>query len=802
MHSGESSFPNLKVMIKNYLKTAWRNLIRDRRFSLINIAGLSLGLSCSLMIFLWVADERSVDGFHANSKRLYQVYRRHTEDGRTDGSYNTPGLLAAELKRTIPEIEMATPVEQDFPFPYTLSFAEKALKGNGTYVSADFFRMFSFPLLSGSPAFASNTPGGIAISEKMAVGLFGSAAAATGKTIRFENREDLQVIAVFANTPANSSLHFDFLRCWQDYTRDNAWVNNWGSTSPATYILLKPGADARSVDLRLKNFVQQRSGEKNSVTETGIQKMSEKYLHSDFADGRPAGGRIDYVYLFTLVAVLILGLACINFMNLATARATKRAREVGIRKVMGAGRLALVSQFIGEAVLLTALAIVLSLALVSFLLPFFNRLTGKELFLPFTRPLFWVGLTLLTGVTGMVAGSYPALYLSALQPIRVLKDRFIPGAGAGWFRKGLVVLQFSLSIVLMVGMVVIYKQMQFIQNRNLGYDRENLLYIPIEGALKTDYSLFRERSLSIPGITGITEMRETPTFISHSKGSIGWAGKDPSAEVSFSDAAVGYDFAKTLRLKMVSGRDFSRSLTGDSIEYILNESAVKKTGYKDPIGKPFWIGERRGVIIGVVKDFHFASLHQSITPLCLRLDKQPPWGTILVRLQAASTKKVLAGLGAICKEMNPAIPFSYQFSDEEYQKLYKSEQVVSSLINGFAILAIGISCLGLFGLATFMAAQRTKEIGIRKVLGASVTGIVGNLCGTFLKPVLISFLIALPLGWWVMSHWLQQYAYKVTLNWEMFALATVLTLGIALIPVAMESTQAARRNPVKSLRAE
>ncbi len=533
-----------------------------------------------------------------------------------------------------------------------------------------------------------------------------------------------------------------------------------------------------------------------------MQPFAERYLHGNFKNGVPDGGRIDYVYLFTLVAVFILGLACINFMNLATARATKRAKEVGIRKVMGAARAALIGQFIGEAILLTALAIAVSLALVSLLLPAFHEMTGKHLFLPFRAPGFWVGLAVLTLVTGAVAGSYPALYLSALQPIRVLKDRFVPGAGAGLFRKSLVVFQFSLSIVLMVGMVVIYRQMQFIQSRNLGYDRDNLLYVPIEGALKTNYMLFHDRALSIPGVSGMTEMKESPTSISHSRGGIGWAGKDPATDVSFTDAVIGYDFIKTLKLSLVAGRDFSPGLNGDSTEFILNESAVKRTGYKDPVGQPFAIGDRRGVIIGVVKDFHFASLHQPIEPLCLRLDKQPAWGSILIRVQPTSTKKVLAGLGALCKEMNPGFPFTYQFSDEEYRKLYQSEQLVSRLIDGFAILAIAISCLGLFGLATFVAAQRTKEIGIRKVLGASVSGIVSNLCAGFLKPVLLSFLIAFPLGWWAMNSWLQQYAYKVSLSWEMFALAGLLTLGIAVLTVGMQSLQAARRNPVKSLRTE
>ncbi len=786
-------------MITNYFKTAWRTIFRNKAFSVINILGLALGLTCSLLIMLWVKDERGVDGFHANGKQLYQVYERQYNEGKIDAGYFTQGLLADELKRVIPEVQYASSLERSMPNTFEVS--DKLAKMEGSNAGPDFFSMFSYPLLKGTPASALNTPTDIAISRNMAERFFGSAEKAFGKTIRFENREDLVVTAVFENIPSSSSQQFDFLRSWSAYVKENTWVNNWANTSPLTFVQLRTDADVVKTEAKIKDFIYRYIHKSNSaVLELGLQPYTERYLYSTFKNGRPDGGRIEYVKLFTLIAVFILLIACINFMNLATARSAKRAKEVGVRKVIGALRWSLVVQFIGEAMLLTLFAVSIAFVLTIMLLPAFNSLTGKQLLIPVQQPVFWTAILGLVIITGFVAGSYPALFLSSLKPVRILKGSLKFSASALFFRKGLVVFQFSISIIIILGMIVIYRQLNFIQHKNLGYDRENLVYVPVEGDLIKKYTLFKEEVSRMPAIVNISQMRESPTVIGHRRGGIDWEGKDPNLEVSFADAAVGYDFVKTMNLQLIEGRDFSPAFRADSTAYLINETALARIGYKEPIGKPLNWGERRGTIIGVLKDFHFTSMHETIEPLFIRLDERPKWGTILVRTKAGKTQDAIAGLEKICKALNPKVPFTFQFSDLEYEKLYKSEQTVSRLSNVFAFLAIFISCLGLFGLATFSAAQRTKEIGVRKVLGASSNNIVVLLSTNFLQPVAIAMLIAFPIAWYAMNQWLQNFAYRIDIAWWMFALAGLLTLMIALVTVSFQSIKAALTNPAGALR--
>ncbi|WP_229311075.1 ABC transporter permease [Larkinella soli] len=793
-------------MLLNYFKVSRRNLVRHKAFSFINILGLALGMAASLLILLWVQDERSVDGFHANGPHLYQIYERRYYDGKEEANYFTQGLLAQELKRVIPEVQYASSLEWNMPA--TFEAGETIARMDGSWAGEDFFRMFSYPLLEGTPETALGAPGGIAVSRKMAEQFFGSADRAIGRIIRYENRDNLKITAVFENLPANSSQQFDFLRTWKDYVKENKWVYNWGNTNPLAFVQLRPDrngnpADAARVEAKIRDFIYrylQRS--EGLKIELALQPYSEKYLHSTFKAGKPDGGRIEYVRLFTLVAAFILLIACINFMNLATARSTKRAKEVGVRKVVGAVRSALVGQFVGEALLLTFFSIGIAVALVALLLPAFNAVTGKQLALPVDRPAFWAAMAGLLLLTGLVAGSYPAFFLSSLRPVRVLKGSLKFGQGATVFRKGLVVFQFGLSILLIVGTLVIHRQMEYVRSKNLGYDRENLIYIPIEGELTQKFARFREEAGHLPGIRSVSKMKESPTGIGHHTGDIFWEGKDPNLIISFANTAVGYDFLKTMNLQLKEGRDFSRAFGTDSTSYLMNESALKKIGYKDPVGKPLTWGNRKGRIIGIVKDFHFTSMHQAIEPLVIRLNEEQSWGTILVRTEAGKTREALAGLEKVCRELNPKFPFNYRFSDLEYARLYRSEEVVSRLAVGFAALAIFISCLGLFGLAAFTAEQRTKEIGVRKVLGASVTHVVAMLSGDFLKLVGISIVVASPVAWWAMNRWLQDFAYKTGLDWWLFALAGGAVALIALLTVSYQSIRAALTNPVKSLRSE
>jgi hypothetical protein len=462
----------------------------------------------------------------------------------------------------------------------------------------------------------------------------------------------------------------------------------------------------------------------------------------------------------------------------------------------------LLAQFVGEAMLTTFFAVVIAMLLTVLLMPAFNLLTGKQLALPFTQPIFYIIIVSLLFVTGIVAGSYPAFFLSSLKPVRVLKGSLKFSWSATFFRKALVVFQFSMSVFLIIAMAVVYQQLNYIQTKNIGYNRDNLLYVPIEGELVKNYDLFKQQALKNSDIPNVSKMRNSPTAIFHHTGSIEWPGKSPDLGISFADGVVGYDFVKTMKLQLASGRDFSKDFGTDSAAFLLNETAVKKAGFTNAVGQNISWGNHPGKVIGVLKDFHFNSLHETIEPLIIRLDDQWKWGTILVRIKAGKEKETIASLQKICKEVNPEFPFTYQFSDLEFAKLYSSEAVVSKLANLFAFLAIFISCLGLFGMATFTAEQRVKEIGVRKVLGASAFSIVRLLSANFLKPVVLAFLIAFPLAWYAMNKWLEGYAYKINIGWGMFAAAALVTICIALLTVSFQTLRAAIVNPVNSLRTE
>jgi ABC-type antimicrobial peptide transport system permease subunit len=732
------------------------------------------------------------------------VYERWYYDGKVEASYPTQGLLAEELKRQIPEIQYASGFEYAAApgTSNTFEAGDKVFKMNGMFAGGDFFSMFSFPLLQGNVKTALNEPSGVAISEKMADNFFGSPEKAIGKTIQFENKENLKVTAVFKNVPANSSLHFDFLRSWADFVKQNNWVNNWGNTDPQTFVQLRKDAEPAKVEAKIKDFVynyEQKT--KGLVTQLALQPFTERYLHSNFTNGYIDGGRIEYVRLFGIIALFILLIACINFMNLATARSAKRAKEVGIRKMIGAMRLSLIAQFVGEALLVTFLAIILALTFVIIALPAFNQLTNKQLVLPVHELYFWFSLVGLLLFTSIIAGSYPAFFMSSLKPVKVLKGSLKFSSSSLFFRQGLVIFQFALSIALIIATIVIFRQMEYVQNKNLGYNPDNLLYIPIEGDLVKNYHVFKNEAESNSSILSISKMRNSPTDIEHHTNSISWPGKNPNLNVSFADGVVGYDFVKTMKLHLLDGRDFSKAYA-DTASFILNETAVKKIGLKDPVGQKINWGSHQGIIVGVIKDFNFNSLHQAIEPLIIRLDENWNWGTILVRIKEGETQKVITELQKICKDVNPAFPFIYQFSDAEYAKLYTSELVVSKLSNLFALLAIFISCLGLFGLAMFTAEQRSKEIGIRKVLGASAKNIITLLSGNFLKPVAIAFIIAFPVAWIAMQKWLTNFVYRTAITWWMFAIAGAVAIIIALITISFQAIKAAIANPVDSLRSE
>jgi putative ABC transport system permease protein len=789
-------------MIRNYLKIAWRNLWKNKVFSVINILGLAMGLACSLLIMLWVQNELSIDNFNPPAKQVYQIIERQYYDNKIVGGYGTPGVLGNQLKNEIPDVQYASNFA--WIIPHTFQVNDKVLKIEGSYADSDYFKIFDYRIIAGTAQAALNTPASLAISRKMAVDFFGSPQAALGKNIKYENKANLRITAVF-DAPENVSQKFEYLLNWQLFLKENTWSTNFGNNGPLCYIQLRKNANPAAVDAKLTLFMDHLNKEQKKGTFTEqltMQPFTDTYLHGEFTNGKIDGGRILFVKMFSVIALFILVIACINFMNLTTARSVKRAKEIGVRKVVGALRPTLIKQFIGESLMLTCIAVVVSLLLIALILPVFNIITQKQIALPFTQLSFWLRLIGITLITGMVSGSYPALFLSSFKPVKVLKGTAKVGSGAAIFRKGLVVFQFVLSVVLIISTIIISRQVNFIQDKDLGYNRENLVYINLDGDLVAKYEIFKTEVSKMPGIQSVTRASESPTNIDNGTGGVDWDGKDPNVNIQFTEMAVGYDYVSTMKLKLLQGRDFSRDFASDSAGYILNEAALKRIGYKNPMGRRLTFWGKKGTIIGLIKDFHFTSLHDPIKPLVIRLGEMDSYGEALVRTQPGQTKQALASLATVCKQLNPNFQFTYIFSDEEYQKLYNNEQVIGKLSDAFATLAIVISCLGLLGLAIFTAEQRVKEIGIRKVLGASISSLFTLLSGEFLLLVLIAFVIASPIAWYAMTKWLRGYAYHTQIEWWMFVLAGMAALLITLLTISFQAIKAAMINPVKSLRSE
>lgn len=804
-------------MIKNYFKIAWRNITRHKIYTAINVFGLALGMTCCLFIFLWVRDERSVDNFSEDSENTYSIYQTVTSNGKVDGSYSTPlkvitgqnypNFLLEDMKETVPEVKYqayyATGYELPWGHPETFQVGEKKLKLEGARTGKDFFRIFNYRLIEGTPATALNDLNGIAISRKMAGLFFSSPKEAIGKSLRYENRLNFVVTAVFEDLPVQSTFHFDFLFNWEAQKK----LLEWASNDFQSYVKLSPTANVNSAATKINQFLQPRlDNNQRVIIQLGLQRFGDKYLHSNFINGKPVSGRIEYVRIFSGIAIFILIIACINFMNLATAQSVKRAKEIGLRKVVGSSRASLIGQFFGESMMFSFFAMILSVILLAMLLPAFNHFTDKHIAAPLTQISFWASLTCLMLITGVVSGSYPALYLSSLKPVRILKGVVRFSQGAAWFRKGLTVFQFVLSITLIIATIVITRQTNYVQNTNLGYNRQNLAYIRIEGELKDPkkYRLFKEEVSEMPGIALLDRSTEAPHAMDFVvTDPINWEGKGKNESAGFKPASVGFDFVKLMNLKISEGRDFSQEISTDSSDaFMVNEEAVKEMGMKNPIGKWISAWNKKGHIIAVLKDYHTQSLKEIIKPVVLDIKESENFGVVIARMQAGKTKEALASLAKVYKDINPNYPFEYQFVDEEYKRLYSSELVISKLSVLFASLAIVISCLGLLGLVMFSAEQRIKEIGIRKVLGASLVQIIALFSKDFLKLMLIAFLIAAPLSWYAMYSWLQNFAYRIPISWWIFVFAGAASVIIALLTVSFQAVKAALANPVKSLRTE
>jgi len=790
-------------MLGMYLRIALRNLLKNKVFSLINMTGLALGAACSLVIGLAVQDETSMDQFLKDKDRRFAVYQREYADGQVTASYATPAQLGEELKRMIPDIQYGVSTEQDFN---AFRANGKLLHEGGYYAGSDFFLVFGFPVLLGQAGDALQELEGAAISRKMAIAGFGSPEAAMGKTIEHGNEKQPFVVrAVFEDLPRHSSMQFDYVLNWKAFLRDNPWGLKWGPTGAQTTIMLKPGASPRAVESKIKRFLDHYYLDQGPGLreELALQPYAEKYLHSDFRNGVASGGRIDSVRIFSITALFILLIACINFMNLVTARSLKRAREVGVRKVIGAGRVGLINQFMVETMLLVFASIGLGLLLVTLFLPYFDRITGKQVVFPSSSPVFWLEVLTLGVVTGFISGLYPAFYLSGMQPVRVLKGIVRFSARAVGFRKGLVVFQFILSIVLITATLVVFRQMNYVRTLDLGYAKDNLLLMDANGNLGTHFDLFRQQAATIPGIMRVSRMGGSTTWGAGGyEDDIYWPGKDPNYRPTFGVMSVGYGFVQTIGLHLIQGRDFSTQFSTDSAAFLINQSAAEKMGLTTPLGHTLTLETgKKGTIIGVIKDAHFSSLRDNIDPLIMSLDNKQG-GTILVRIAPGHIRETMAGLKLLCTSMNPGSGFSYRFADVEYENLYANEALTERMGAGFAFLAILISCLGLLGLSLFTVESRTKEIGIRKVLGAGAANLFTLISAEFLSLVAIAFVIAVPFSVWAMTRWLEGFAYHTALSWWLFCISGTLSLLIALVTISVQALRVAIMNPIKSLRTD
>jgi putative ABC transport system permease protein len=791
-------------MLRNYFTIAWRTLTKSLTHSLVNLIGLALGMACSLLIGLWVYDELSYDRFLPHHEQIHFVrVNFNFRGGETQTTYATPSPLQEAIARDVPQLAATTKLT--WPLKKLIRVGDNMTKEEGQYATAGFFDVFDLPAIQGNPKAALANLNQIVISQTLASTYF-PAGQAMGKTIQLDNDKLFVVGAVLKDLPPNSTLRFDWLVNYK--VQEQPWQNQWGNNMVQTYARLRADATAAQAEAAMKGLFRRYASFDNKERVV-LQPITRMHLWSNYENGVAVGGEIEYVRIFGVVALFILLIACINFMNLSTARSAMRAKEVGVRKVVGAGRFALMGQFLSESLLMSGLGAVVALGLVWLLLPTFNAIFDKHLTLDLTDPTRWVGLLSLILLTGLLSGSYPALFLAGLQPIRVLKSAgWRAGTGPAQFRRVLVIFQFSLSVFLIVGMLTVGRQMHYLRTKHLGLNRANVVYVELEGSLN-DYEKtesLRQQVLQTTSVATATTAAQLPLNIHSTTTDLHWPGQPQKQLVSVAAMAVGNDFIKTMDIKLVAGRDFRPNSIADTATYLINETAAKLMGESTPgMDKPvgreitFWFG--RGPIIGLMKDFHLGSMHQPIQPLVVAY-MPPSTQYLLVRPRAGQTTKALADLERLVKQVNPNYPFTYHFLDEAYENLYHREQQVSTLINYAGVLAILISCLGLFGLATFTAEQRTKEIGVRKVLGASVSSIVALLSQDFLKLVLVAIVIASPVAWYVMHRWLQDFAYKITIEWWVFALAGAMAVGIALLTVSFQSIRAAVANPVKALRSE
>ncbi len=792
-------------MIKNYLKIAWRNMLNNKVYSALNIVGLAAGMAVALLVGLWVVKEYSYDRFLPNYKRLYQVDVNFTIKNTgviTQSAISIP--VADVLRENFPEIKAVA--VSDWMGSHDLLVGTKKLYINGASIGSDFLKMFRYPLIMGNENTVLNDPFSIVLTESTAKALFGKADP-MNKSVRIDNLHDVKVTGIMKDVPANSSLQFNYLLPFSYSLNTVDWIKNastqWDNQSLQMFVELQPNADYAKLALKIKNILYNHEpGMREVKPEIILQPLKNWHLFSEFKNGKAAGGFIEYVRMFSMIGILVLLIACINFMNLSTAVSEKRAREVGVRKAIGSSRHDLIFQFLTESLLLTFFAFLLSILFVQLALPAFNRITGGSIAIPYGDGFFWILMILFVFFTGLLAGARPALYLSSFNPVEVLKGSIQIGKAAALPRKILVVMQFSCSVALIISTIIIYQQIQYVKNRPVGYSSERLVATDMSGDLTNNFDALKNDLLQ----TGAVESAATATSplsgISNHQGIEKWPGKNASDQsINAGGISVSDNYFKTVGMKLILGHDFSSSPDLDSLNVIINEAAVQRMGLKNPINQIITFNGVNGParIIGVVKDALMESPFAKAEPTVFNHIKE---GNILIyRLSAgASTHESLEKTGKIFNVYNPAYPYSYQFADEEYNHKFKLEMLVGQLAGVFSGLAIFISCLGLFGLAAYVAEQRNKEIGVRKVLGASVAQIWLLLSKDFIVLVVIGCVIATPVAFYFIESWLQKYDYHIGLGPGVFILAAIMALTITLFTTSFQSVKAALMNPVRSLR--
>lgn len=784
-------------MFTNYLKTALRILRKNKGFSLLNLVGLSLGMACAVLILFWVHDEMSYNKFHRNYNNLYQVIENQTYEGKTYTFSALPGPFAPAIKAELPEIQYAS--RSDWGSKELFTLGDKSIYETGYHVDPDFLKMFSFDLKKGTPE-VLNDPTSIIITEDMAERFFGKQDA-VGKTLKINNDKLFTVKGIVKTPPVNSSIKFAWLTGFKSYEDRNEWLRQWDNNGIMSYVQLKNGADPKLVNKKLYNFISNK--DTGAIAKPFLLSIDDWRLRSRFEEGKYAGGRIEHVRLFSIIALLIIIIACINFMNLATARSEQRAREVGVRKVMGAGRGMLVRQFMSESLVMAFVAMVFAALIVLAVLRPFNTLVEKDMQFSFSNPVISIGLPLLALVCGLLAGSYPSFYLSSFNPISIFRGmRAGRGTSAVLIRKGLVITQFIISIVLIISTIIVYQQIQHVKGRQLGYNKENIVLLSLKGKMTESFGAIKNDLIATGRIRNAAMANSRVLELGSSSQNFDWKGKDPLKTVLITTEWVSPEYISTMQMKLKHGRDFNENAATDSLNVIINETFAKIIGKEDAVGEILIRDNRQLRIIGVVKDFLFNDMYKKPDPMILFCEPTSTNRMLVSIKEGQNSQRALADIEHVLDKYNPGYPFEYRFLDDDFNKLFTSEVMIGKLSRLFAILTIVISCLGLFGLAAYTAERRTKEIGIRKVLGATLSNVVGLLSKDFLRLVAIAALLAFPLAWWIMHSWLNDFAYRININWWVFAIAGVLAVVIALCTVSFQAVKAGLSNPVKSLRTE